>query len=107
MIFTIKIIVTVLFGIAGIAKLLSVKPIKDQFQEFKIPIPMMYLVGILEITGAILLHIESIKLYSTVGLIFLMLGAIVNHIKAKHTIDKSLPSILLLILSSILVYSYI
>ncbi len=107
MIFIIKIIVTVLFSLAGIAKLLSVKPIKDQFKEFKIPILMMYVVGILEVAGAILLHVESTKLYSALGLIILMLGAIANHLKVKHPVDKSAPSILLLVLSSILAYNYI
>ena len=51
--FILKIVVAVAFLLAGGAKLAGAKPLADQFEEFGLPRKMMYLVGLLEIAGAI------------------------------------------------------
>lgn len=96
-------ILTVLFLIAGGAKVFKAKPMVEQFKEFGLPVGLVVVVGSLEVLGAIALQIKSIpNYYPILGLLLLMAGAIINHIKAKHNFSKILPSLLLFILSSIL-----
>ena len=97
-----KIIVTIGFLLAGIAKLLGAKPIVDQFREFKLPVKAMYLVGILEVSGAIALYCPTLALASAIGLALLMVGVIANHLKVKHPFSKYLPSFILFILTALL-----
>lgn len=93
-----KIILSVLFLIAGVAKLFRAKPLQDQFIEFGLPNIAIVIVGSLEIMGAIGLQIPSISPWAEFGLCALMLGAIYHHIRIGHTIDKLMPSLLLLII---------
>jgi len=91
----IKIILSVLFILAGAAKIFGVVAIKAQFTEFGLSVKIMTLVGILEILGAIGLQIPFLKKYAAIGLALLMIGAIVNHFKVMHPFSQSAPSILL------------
>ncbi len=100
--FILRIIVAVAFLLAGGAKLAGAKPLADQFEEFGLPRFMMYLVGVLEIAGAVGLFILPLAVWAALGLSALMLGAIANHIKAKHKFDKMAPSLGLLIMTGIL-----
>lgn len=100
--FILKIVVAVAFLLAGGAKLAGAKPLADQFVEFGLPRIMMYLVGVLEIAGAIGLFIEPLAVLASLGLGGLMLGAIANHIKANHRFDKTAPSLGLLIMTCVL-----
>ena len=99
-----KILIAVGFLLAGSAKLLSAKPIVEQFEEFGLAPWMMYAVGALEIAGAIGLFISPLTFWATLGLTILMVGAIGNHIKAKHPIQQSLPAAVLLILCLVLLF---
>ncbi len=78
------IVLSILIGAAGIAKLAGAKPLADQFQEFGLPKAMMLVVGSLEIAAAIGLNFRLLVFYAASGLVLLMLGAIANHVKVKH-----------------------
>lgn len=92
-----KYILSLVLFIAGSAKVLSAKPIKEQFEEFGLPIPLMWGIGTLEILGAIGLQLENWSFYATVGLLLLMVGAVGNHVKVRHPISKVAPSFLLML----------
>ncbi len=87
---------SVLVGVAGIAKLAGAKPLADQFQEFGLPKSMMLVVGSLEVAAAIGLSVRTLTFYAASGLAVLMLGAIGNHVKVKHPFSQMVPSVLVL-----------
>ncbi len=95
------IILSILIGLAGVAKLAAAKPLADQFREFGLPKALMFLVGFLELSAAIGLHLASLKFYAASGLVLLMLGAIGNHVKVKHPAAQMLPSVVVLVLALI------
>jgi len=101
MIVTLKIILSGIFVIAGIAKLFRAKPLHDQFIEFGLDKHFILFVGALEIFGAIGLQVSTIDLWVGLGLSVLMIGAIYQHIKVRHRLDKSAPAIILLILLTV------
>jgi uncharacterized membrane protein YphA (DoxX/SURF4 family) len=91
-------VVSLVFLSAGIAKLLRVKPQAVQFHEFHLPVEIMILIGVVEVVGALAIWYEPLSLWAFAGLGCLMLGAIKNHITAKHSLVNSLPAALLLVL---------
>jgi len=97
-----KVLVGIAFLIAGSAKLVGVKPLADQFEEFGLPRGMMVVVGVLELAGAISLFIKDLASWAAIGLVGLMIGAVANHLKARHKFDKLAPSIVLLVLTAVL-----
>lgn len=50
---TLKILLSVLIGVAGLATLAGAKPLAAQFAEFGLPKAMMYIVGVLELLAGI------------------------------------------------------
>lgn len=102
-----KIVLSLLFLLAGSAKLLSAKPIKEQFEEFGLSKPAMMGVGALEVLGAIGLQFNNLALYAAIGLLLLMIGAVVNHVKVKHPVSKIAPSFLLTIALGVLLFNMI
>ena len=97
-----KILLALAFALAGVAKLAGVRPLAEQFREFGLPRPIMLLVGLLELAGAAGLFVDRLTIWAALGLAGLMVGAVGNHVKAKHGLSKTAPSLLLLILTSIL-----
>lgn len=96
------IITSVFMFIVGMAKLLGAKPLADQFEEFGLPKAAMYAVGLLEVAAAIALNIDVLTFYTACGMILLMLGAIGNHVKVRHSLSASAPALIVLILSVVI-----
>lgn len=90
------------FLLAGGAKLAGAKPLADQFEEFGLSTRMMRLVGSLEVAGAIGLLLGPLAFWSALGLACLMLGAVANHLKARHPLAKSAPAVVLLVLCGLI-----
>lgn len=97
-----KILVGIAFLLAGGAKLASAKPLSEQFQEFGLPKSLMYLVGALEVAGAVGLFLDPLAAWASLGLAGLMVGAVANHLKVKHRLSQAAPSLLLLALTAAL-----
>ncbi|MGZ2370210.1 DoxX family protein [Ancylomarina sp. YFZ004] len=98
MIETLKIVLSGMFIIAGVPKLFRVKPIQDQFDEFGFANYFILIVGALEVIGAIGLQVSLIDIWVDLGLSILMIGAIYQHIKVKHRLEKSIPAVIMLVL---------
>ncbi len=103
----VKLVLSILIGLAGLAKLAGAKPLADQFAEFGLPKAMMYVVGVLELCAAIGLWFDPTKFYAAAGVVLLMLGAIANHMKAKHGLGQTGPSILVMVLAAVVAYDSI
>tara|TARA_B100001250_G_scaffold371648_1_gene356596 strand:- start:79 stop:420 length:342 start_codon:yes stop_codon:yes gene_type:complete len=82
--------------------------IKKEFINYRLPNWLRDLVGILKISFAIMLQFQNIALImiGSVGIVLLMSGAVVTHIKIKSNFRNILPSITMLIIGLlILVYN--
>lgn len=97
-----KYILTGAFGLAGLMKVIGVKPLRDQFEEFKLSRASMVQIGALEMLGAFglqadnLLQMPPIQVAAAaVGLALLMAAAAYYHAKALHPFTQSLPAIAL------------
>jgi uncharacterized membrane protein len=88
-----KIILTSFFVFVGGAKLFRAKPLKDQFIEFGLPGTPILIIGALEVIGGVALLFPSVTVYAAIGLLFLLMGAIANHIKVKHPVKSMGPTI--------------
>ena len=86
----------------------SAKSLKDEFAAYGLPSWCFQVVRVLKISCAVLLIVGiwvPVVVAPAAGLIFLlMLGAIGMHIKVKDPFMKSLPALILLILSGIVLY---
>lgn len=80
---------------------------KDEFKAYGLPEVMVYVVGFIKISLAIMLivgiWIESLVDPAAIGIGLLMLGAIIMHIKIKDTFKQTLPAGILLILCALIV----
>lgn len=94
----IKVVASLAFSAAGIAKLFKAKPLVDQFHEFRLPLEIMYFIGVLEILGAIALWFEMLTVWVFSLLACLMFGALKSHFGAKHPFSSYLPAFVLLCL---------
>ncbi|WP_372808718.1 DoxX family protein [Pontiella sp.] len=90
-----KAVTSLAFVSAGIAKQARAKPLVEQFHDFRLPLEIMLFIGILEILGAIALWFESLTVWVLSALAFLMLGALKNHIEARHPFTRMLPALAL------------
>ena len=90
-----KIGLAIAFIIVGGAKLFRAKPLDDQFKEFGLPGYFILIIGALEVAGAIGIMIPSLSLLAAIGLVLILVGAITNHIKAKHPMKSFGPAIVL------------
>ncbi len=93
-----RLIAAAAFLLAGGAKLAGAKPLAAQFKEFGLPAWTMRVVGGLEVAGAVGLFLGQLAFWAALGLTYLMLGAVANHLKARHPLSSSAPAFVLLVL---------
>ena len=84
------------------------KNMKEEFLAYGLPSWSVGVVGSLKIIFALMLivglWIPTLVQPAAIGISFLMLGAIIMHIKVKDSINKSLPAFSLLVLSAIVAF---
>lgn len=80
--------------------------IKKEFREYKFPRWFRDVVGILKISFCIMLHSNSNEIVMTgsLGILILMLGAVITHIRMKNTFRKYIASVTMFLISSIILY---
>ena len=98
----VKIITSILILIAGIAKIFGARPLAEQFKEFGLPRYAMPLTGTLEVAISIGLQVQKLTLFASAALVLIMAGAVANHVKVRHPLDKSLPAMVVLALAVII-----
>ena len=80
-----------------------------EFQQYQLPEWLRDLVGILKLSFSIMLlagiYDEKFKYLGSSGLILLMLAALLTHVKMKNSFYKALPSLTLLVFSTIILMS--
>jgi hypothetical protein len=95
----------VLLGIVylavGTAKLVGVKPIAVQFDEFGLGRTGMRAVGALEVAAAIGLQIDGLDVFAAGGMVLTMLGALYQHRKSDHRVADMAPALVVLVGSAL------
>jgi len=78
--------------------------IKKEFTDYDLPNWLRDLVGILKISFAIMLQLqnEQLIIIGSVGIVILMSGAVVTHLRIKSGFRNILPSITMLIIGLVI-----
>ena len=76
--------------------------LKEEFNNYGLPIWSFYIIGFLKINLAILLLLgiwfDQLNLLSSIIMSILMIGSIIMHLKIKDPIRKSIPAVCILFL---------
>jgi uncharacterized membrane protein YkgB len=82
--------------------------LKEEFLTYGLPSWFSYIIGTIKVCSAILLivgiWIPQVVLPVSFLVAFLMLGAITMHVKIRDPLIKSLPALILLLLSGSIIY---
>ena len=81
---------------------------KEEFIAYGLPVWLMYFVGAMKISIAIMLIIsfwvEELLLYNLIALAILMIAAVFMHVKVKDPIKKSYPALSILFMIALIMY---
>ena len=81
---------------------------KEEFIAYGLPVWLMYFVGAMKISIAIMLIIsfwvEELLVYNLVALALLMIAAVFMHVKVKDPIKKSYPALTILFMIALIMY---
>ncbi len=94
-------ILALAFALSGLSKLAGAEQAVLIFEEMGTASWMPYLVGVLEIAGAVGLLIRRFAGLAAVGFVLLMLGAVITHLIWGGFAG---PAVVLLILSAVVAY---
>ena len=86
----------------------SAKNLKEEFAAYGLPEWFHYFIGFLKIGSALALIFglwnHQVALAGASLISVLMLGAIAMHIKVKDPLKKSVPAVLMLLMSIVIIY---
>ncbi|MUP46280.1 DoxX family protein [Gramella sp. BOM4] len=81
---------------------------KEEFRAYGLPVKLVYLVGFIKCTLAILLlagiWFEELVMPAAIGMGIMMLGAIIMHINIGDNLKQSMPALSLLVICGILAW---
>ncbi|MEK7612101.1 MAG: DoxX family protein [Patescibacteria group bacterium] len=77
---TLRILLFIIFFVEGVTKLIGLQFQTDFFTAWGYPLWFMYVVGVLELAGALGLLMSKYRLCATIGLLGIMVGAFYTHI---------------------------
>ena len=89
-------IISTIFVLAALPKMLGIEMIAEAFESWNYPVEFMYVVGLLELAGALLILIPTAARFGFVVLIFVMCGAIVTHLMSGEIAMAVVPLALLI-----------
>ena len=85
------VVLAVVFFGSGLAKVVAAPTLVQTFSGWGLPLWTMYLVGTLEIVGAVGLWLPRVRGLAALGLVGLMLGAIVTHLRVGEIPSALVP----------------
>lgn len=74
------VILAVIFFLSGVAKLAGLEFEIQAFERWGYPLWFMYLVGFIEVSGAVVLLFKQVRSLAAAGLGLFMIGPIVTHV---------------------------
>ena len=83
--------------------------IKKEFEEYKLPTWFRDLVGILKISFSVMIHSNDkyTVLIGSLGILALMFGAVITHVRMKNNFRKYIASVAMLTITSLILLSSI
>jgi hypothetical protein len=96
-----KAILAVVFLLLAAMKIFGFKYMKEVFEDFNLNRLAMILIGMIEILFVAALFIPKFAFFACIGFAYISASALYRHIKAKHSLIRLLPAVVLLILSMI------
>lgn len=96
-----KTILAIAFLLAATLKIIGFKYMKEVFEDFKLNRLAMILFGMIEILLVIVLFIPKFAFYACIGFTYISASALYRHVKAKHSLIRFIPAVVLLILTII------
>jgi putative oxidoreductase len=75
-----SVILAVIFFLSGAAKLVGLDFEIQAFERWGYPLWFMYLVGVIEVSGAVVLMIKPLRALAAAGLSLFMIGPVVTHV---------------------------
>ena len=86
----------------------NAKNMKEEFVEYGLPVWLMYFVGAMKVSIALMLVIsfwvEKLLVYNLVALAVLMIAAVFMHVKVKDPLKKSYPALSILFMIALIMY---
>lgn len=101
---SVTILLAVAFLIFGILKLTGAEPLAAKFTKWGYPTWFRLVVGVAEISGAVLLLLPRTTVLGSVGLGLLMVGAVFTHLKVGEGL-QAIPALVLLTLLAAVSYA--
>ena len=99
-----RIIIAILFLLAGSGKFQTDTTMASNFKNWNLGITIMFIVGVLEFLGGLFLLISKTILYGCYMLIIVMLGALVIHILNFEELGFPLLNIVLIAVLLLIIY---
>ena len=93
------IILAVVYFLVGVPKLLGVKPLADQFEEFGLGAVAMRSVGALEVAAGVGMLLDSVRIIAALGMAAMTIGAVVFHRRVEHPVQSYVPAVVVLLAS--------
>lgn len=85
------------------------RTLKEEFSVYGLPVWFFYLVGLLKVLSALLLLIglffPEVVLFASLIVTFLMLGAVCMHFKVSDPILKAVPASMMMLMSTLILFS--
>lgn len=101
----VSIILAIAFLMTGGMKLASVPQLLANFEAYGLPEGSHYVVGLVEVIGAVGLFVRPFAKYAAFLLVMISIGAVSTHM-IFPPIQAGLPALVLLILSAYPAYQY-
>lgn len=92
-----SVVIAVLFTALGFAKVAALEPMRERAAHAGFGVPAYRRLGVLEVTGAagllIGLAVPQVGLAAALGLVLLLVGALVVHVRAGDGLAEMMPAI--------------
>jgi putative oxidoreductase len=99
----IRVLLTLAFVAAGLAKLFGVQMLVDEFETIGLGQWFRYVTGLVEIGSAVLLWVPGMTAYGAGLLVCTMIGALIAH-ATKLGLDTAPPAVVLGLLAAYTLY---
>ena len=95
------------FALASLGKITRDPSVIDMFQNWGYPSHFYFIIGIIEISLAILILIPKTVKFAVFGLYIIMIGAVITHLLNDPPIEILRPGIFLILLSVVfMIHNY-
>lgn len=91
-------VIATIFVLSALPKLLGIELVREMFEEWKYPVELMYVVGLLELAGAFFILVPALARFGFGILMFVMCGAIITHLMAGEPAMVVIPLAMLVFL---------